>query len=235
MNKKYLFLLVIPISILIIILFQIPTESIKSDNIIEKQYDSTELLIMNHYLFKEQNGIPETIIYNIYDGVESLPSFTSGYGSFNSTENFYIFTFVEYDKHLVNFNIDGVDDNCWPQDTPQHMECLMDYHLLKVEKENNRMKLLIMNHYLFKEQNGIPETIIQRTTGANETDPPTIFGVGSFNSTENFYTFSYSEWNNHLNYFGIDGVDDNCWPQESPQHMKCYNGIPLPEEELNIP
>ena len=33
----------------------------------------------------------------------------------------------------------------------------MDYHLLKFEKENNRMKLLIMNHYLFKEQNGIPE------------------------------------------------------------------------------
>ncbi len=111
---------VILLSIGFIVLYEIPTAP---DNLIEKQYDSFEKLFINHYLFKDKEGIDETISYRVTHIEESLSPWYNGDGSFKSKYDSYTFYFRIHDNRLVLFSIDGYDDNCIPRASPYHSVC----------------------------------------------------------------------------------------------------------------
>ena len=96
-----------------------------------------------------------------------------------------------------------------------------------IEKQYDEFELLFINHYLFKDKEGIPETISYFVSGADESDPPILYGSGSFKSNYDSYTFTYRMTGNFLGYFGIDGYDDNCLPRPSMQYWECSNYKPL--------
>ena len=96
-----------------------------------------------------------------------------------------------------------------------------------IEKQYDEFELLFINHYLFKDKEGIPETISYKIRNYEETIPAVYYGSGSFKSNYDSYTFSYRIWGDHLGYFGVDGYDDNCLPKQTIQHYDCSNNTPL--------
>ena len=111
---------VILISIGFIVLYEIPTTP---DNLIEKQYDNFERLFINHYLFKDKEGIDETISYRVTHIEESGIPWYNGDGSFKSKYDSYTFNFIIHHNRLVLFSIDGYDDHCVPRASIQHVIC----------------------------------------------------------------------------------------------------------------